>query len=88
MWSGASKTGQTLRGGTFDNCQENLNLHLNLNSRTTVEDVPISQVPANDTQGTKAFVDVHISKPRLKPPDPNAYEVAPILSARPIQEIQ
>ncbi len=59
-----------------------------LNSRTTVEDVPISQVPANDTPGTKIFVDVHISKPRLKPPDPNACEVAPKLSARPIQEIQ
>ncbi len=59
-----------------------------LNSQTTVDDVPISQVPANDTPDTKTFVDVHISKPRLKPPDPNAYEVAPILSARPVQEIQ
>ncbi len=37
---------------------------------------------------TKTFVDVNISKPRLKPPDPNAYEEAPILSARPVQEIQ
>ncbi len=53
-----------------------------------VEDVPMSQVPTNDTPGTKTFVDVHISKPRLKPPDPNAYEVAPILSARPVQEMQ
>ncbi len=51
-------------------------------------DVPISHVPANDTPGTKTLVDVRISKPRLKPPDPNAYEVAPILSARPVQEIQ
>ncbi len=59
-----------------------------LNSQTTVEDVPISQVSANDTPGTKTFVDVHISKPRLKPPDPNAYEVAPILSARPVQKKQ
>ncbi len=59
-----------------------------LNSQTTVEDVPISQVPANDTPGTKTFVDVHFLKPRFKPPDPNAYEVAPILSARPVQEIQ
>ncbi len=59
-----------------------------LNSRTTVEDVPISQVLANDTPDTKTFVDVHISKPRLKPPDPNAYEVAPILYARLVQEIQ
>ncbi len=59
-----------------------------LNTQTTVEDVPISQVPASVTPGTKTFADVHFSKPRLKPPDPNAYEVAPILSARPIQEIQ
>ncbi len=59
-----------------------------LNSQTIVEDAPIAQVPANDTPGTKTFVDVHISKPRLKPPDPNAYEVAPRLSARPIQGIQ
>ncbi len=50
--------------------------------------VPISQVPATDTPGTKTFVDDHISKPRMKPPDPNAYEVAPRLSARPVQEIQ
>ncbi len=42
-----------------------------------MEDVPISQVPAPDTPGTKSLVDVHISKPRLKPPDPNANEVAP-----------
>ncbi len=48
----------------------------------------MSKVPASDTPGTKTFVDVHIWKPRLKPPDRNTYEVAPILSARPVQEIQ
>ncbi len=47
------------------------------NSRTTVEDVPISQVPTNDTPDTKSLVDVHISKPRLKPPGPDDYKVAP-----------
>ncbi len=46
---------------------------------TTVEDVPTFQVPANDIPGTKSLVDAHISKPRLKPPDPSAYEVAPRL---------
>ncbi len=45
-----------------------------LNSRTPVDEVPTSQVPTNDIPGTKTFVDVHISKPRLKPPDPNANE--------------
>ncbi len=49
---------------------------------------PISQVPATDTPGTKTFVDVNISKPRMKPPDLNAYELAPRLSARPVQEMQ
>ncbi len=38
--------------------------------------------PANDTPGTKSLVDVHISKPRLKPTDPYAFEVAPRQSAR------
>ncbi len=52
--------------------------------RGVTEDVPISKTPANDTPGTKNFVDVHISKP----PDPNAYVVAPRLSVRPIQVIQ
>ncbi len=51
-----------------------------------VEDVPISQVPENDTPGTKSMVDVHISKPRLKPNEPNAYKVAPRRSARLDQE--
>ncbi len=52
------------------------------NTRTTVEDIPISQVSANDTSGTKPLVDVHTSKPRLKPRDPNANEVALRLPAR------
>ncbi len=47
-------------------------ISLTPNSRTAMEDVSISQVPANDTPGTKAFVDAHISKPSLKPQDPNA----------------
>ncbi len=45
-------------------------------------DASIPQVPANDTQGTKIFVNVHISKP----PDPNANEVATRRSARLDQE--
>ncbi len=36
--------------------------------------VSISQVP-----GATSLVDIHISQARLKPPDPNAYEVAPRL---------
>ncbi len=53
-------------------------------TRRLEEDVPIAQVPTNDTPGTKTFVDVHISKP----PDPNANEVAPRRSARLDQETQ
>ncbi len=46
------------------------------NSRTTVKDVLIFQVPANDTPGTKPLVDVPILKSGLRPPDPeNAYGV-------------
>ncbi len=52
------------------------------NFRMPVEDAPISQMPGNDTPGTKTFIYVHISKSRLKPPDPNANQTAPRRSAR------
>ncbi len=48
-----------------------------LNPQTSVEDVPVSQVPANDIPGARSLVDVHTSQPRLGSPDPIAFDVTP-----------
>ncbi len=48
---------------------------------SSVEDVSISKVPVDDIPEAGSLVDVHISHLRLKPPDPNVYEV--VYAARP-----